>query len=142
MKRTWSVLAMAGVMVALFCLAGALGGCASCNRLLCRETPYWQVVLTDVEGCWVSDYIAEGTVVQTYSGTCFRAVQRRTFCPVTLTYKYPLGREIKLQGSNIIVTPVCKPLWLRESDRYLPPPNQCAQIGLPCGNGAGPRKNR
>ena len=109
------------LLTAVVCL---LGGCASHREVLC-ELPYWQVVSTDVEGCWISEYIAEGEVTPASGGYRFKAVQRRTFRPVTLTYKYPLGRFVKAQAPNIIVTPACKPLWLKITDLYMPPPDQC-----------------
>ena len=105
-------------------VVGLLGGCATHREALC-ELPYWQVVVTDVEGCWISEYIAEGDVTPICNGYCFRAVQRRTFRPWILTYKYPLGRPVKVQAPNIIITPTCKPLWLKITDLYTPPPNQC-----------------
>jgi len=108
-------------LAAVVCL---LAGCAHREVALC-ELPYWQVVSTDVEGCWISEYIAEGDVTPVCGGYCFQAVQRRTFRPVTLTYRYPLGRRVKAQAPNIIVTPTCKPLWLKILDRYMPPPDQC-----------------
>ena len=111
--------------MASFVLAAGilLGGCAH-REALC-ELPYWQVVSTDVQGCWISEYIAEGEITPTCNGYCFRAVQRRTFQPLTLTYKYPLGRFVKAQAPNIIITPACKPQWLKVMDLYTPPPNQC-----------------
>jgi len=102
-----------------------LGGCAVQQREVLCELPYWRVVSTDVEGCWISEYIAEGEITPTCNGYCFRAVQRRTFQPLTLTYKYPLGRFVKAQAPNIIITPTCKPYWLKVMDLYTPPPNQC-----------------
>jgi len=119
MKPIWSLL-----MVAV--LAVCFGGCATCQRVCVLRGPsYSQVVLTDFYGCWISEYIAEGPVMETCSGFCFRAVQRRIFQPVTLTFKYPLGRPVKVAGSHIIVTPACKPLWLQELDRQMPQPDQC-----------------
>ena len=112
------------VAVAAVCL---LGGCASQQK---PEVPYWHVVLTDFEGCWISDYIAEGDVTPRDTGFCFRAMQRRIFSPVVLTFKYPLGRPVKVLGSNIIVTPACKPVWLQEIEHYMPPPDQCAALRL------------
>ena len=106
-------------------VVGFLGGCAVQQREVLCELPYSQVVSTDVEGCWISEYIAEGEITPTCNGYCFRAVQRRTFRPLTLTYKYPLGRFVKVQAPNIIITPACKPLWLKIMDRSTPPPNQC-----------------
>lgn len=111
-----------------------LSGC--CCRSMCRraayEKPYWRVVLTDFEGCYISEYIAEGKIAKMpdAEGYCIWAVQRRTFRPWILTYKYPLGRPVKVMGSNIIITPACKPLWLQETDRYLPPPNQCRSAAI------------
>ena len=107
---------------------GLLGGCA--HREVMCEWPYWQVVSTDVEGCWISEYIAEGEVTPFCDGYRFRAVQRRTFRPVTLTYRYPLGRWVKAQAPNIIITPACKPLWLKILDLYTPPPDQCPSTRL------------
>ena len=111
---------LAAVMVCL------LGGCA--HREDFCELPYWQVVTTDVEGCWISEYIAEGDVMPICNGYAFRAVQRWTFQPVILTYKYPLGRYVKVLTPNIIITPTCKPLWLKILDQYTPPPNQCPPV--------------
>jgi len=88
--------------------------------------PYWQVVLTDVEGCWISEYIAEDPITETCNGVCFRAIQRRIFHPFRLTFRYPLGRPVKVRGSNIIMTATTKPLWLRQLEQTLPPPDQCA----------------
>ena len=113
-------------MASFFLAAVAVGllGCCVPRVVMCK-VPYWQVVSTDVEGCWISEYIAEGDIRPTCNGYCFRAVQRRTFRPLTLTYKYPLGRFVKAQAPNIIITPACKPLWLQIMDRYTPPPDQC-----------------
>ena len=116
------------VIVALG-FAAMLSSCATCRPCYVAvpcSTPYWQVVLTDFEGCWISEYIAEGLVTEICDGVCFRAVQRRIFKPFLLTFKYPLGRPVKVSGSNIIVTPTGKPLWLRQSDRTLPPANTCS----------------
>lgn len=129
MKQTF--LAAAGVAVFLF-----LGGCCipRCHQVVMMsvEEPYWQVVTTDVEGCWIAQWIAEGEVKKAGNGYCFRAMQRRIFRPFTLTFKYPLGRLVKVEAPNIIVTPTEKPQWLRELDRYTPPPDQCrvARYGL------------
>ena len=108
-------------LAAVVCLLGC--GCA--HRDVECELSYWQVVSTDVEGCWISEYIAEGDVTPVCDGYRFRAVQRRTFRPVTLTYRYPLGRDVKAQAPLLIVTPTCKPLWLKITDQYMPPPDQC-----------------
>lgn len=105
--------------VAMICL----GGC--CHPRVC-VTPYWQVVTTDFEGCWIAEYVAEGDVLPTSRGYCFRAVERRIFKPAVLTFKYPLGRPVKVEATNIIVTPTCKPLWLQEVERTMPPADQCA----------------
>lgn len=104
-------------VVGLFGVLMALGGCATCQRCCVISGPvYSQVVLTDVEGCWISEYIAEGPVRETCEGVCFQAVQRRIFKPTTLTFKYPLGRPVAVRGSHILVTPTGKPSWLQVSD--------------------------
>jgi hypothetical protein len=90
------------------------------------ETPYWRVILADFEGCWISEYIAEGHITKTSNGVCFQAMQRRIFQPVTLTFRYPLGRPVKVQGSNIMITPTDKPAWLRQAVQYLPLSNPCS----------------
>lgn len=102
----------------------ALFGGGGCARRICG-TPYWQVVTTDVEGCWIAQWIAEDEVKNTGDAYCFRAVQRRIFRPYILTFRYPLGRLVKVKAPNIIITPAEKPLWLVETDRYAPPPDQC-----------------
>lgn len=113
------------VVMAAMAMAG-LGGCASrCHEVV--EIPYWQVVTMDVEGCWIAQYIAEGDVTKTCNGYRFVAMQRRIFQPVTLTFKYPLGRTVKVEAPNIVVTPTCKPLWLQELERYTVTPDQCKQ---------------
>ena len=124
MQRTLTLLLAVAVLV------GMGSGCATtCRQYVAVrcETPYWQVVLTDFEGCWISEYIAEGHVTQTCNSVCFWAMQRRIFQPFTLTFRYPLGRPVKVQGSHIIITPTCKPLWLRKINGALPPPNPCAK---------------
>ncbi|MEI8235447.1 MAG: hypothetical protein WCH57_12295 [Verrucomicrobiota bacterium] len=125
MKRIFSLL------VAVAGLAGMGSGCATtCHQWIAIpcETPYWQVVITDFEGSWISEYIAEGHVTQTCNGVCFQAMQRRIFRPITLTFRYPLGRPVKVQGSHIIITPTDKPLWLRQIGQCIPPPNQCSTV--------------
>lgn len=122
MKWIASFLLAAGVCV--------LGGCA--HKEIPCELPYWQVVSTDVEGCWISEYIAEGEVIEACDGYRFRAVQRRTFQPVVLTYRYPLGRNVVAKAPNVIVTPTAKPLWLKISDKYMPPPDQCRTSRIRC----------
>ncbi len=109
---------------------GLLGGCA--HREAWCELPYWQVVSTDVEGCWISEYIAEGDVTPVCGGYRLNAVQRRTFRPVTLTYRYPLGRFVTAKAPNIIIVPTCKPLWLKILDLYTPPPDQCPSARRLC----------
>ena len=97
-------------------LAAAMPGCAArchrCVAVVC-EPAYQQVVLADFEGRPISDYIAEGSITETCNSVCFRAVQRRIFKPVTLTFRYPLGRPVNVQGSNIIITPASRPCWMR-----------------------------
>ncbi|MCX6967312.1 MAG: hypothetical protein NTZ46_05935 [Verrucomicrobia bacterium] len=116
--------------------AVAVGLLGSCAHRACVQPEvscqlrYWQVVSTDVEGCWISEYIAEGDVTPACDGFDFRAVQRRTFRPVTLTYRYPLGRPVSAKAPNIIITPTRKPLWLKIMDRSTPPPDQCASSRL------------
>lgn len=114
MKRIFSLLSAVAVSIFAAAISGMLTGCCSCRTsvVIPCETPYWQVVLTDYEGCWIAEYIAAGSVTKTCNGVCFQAVQRRIFKPVTLTFKYPFGRPVKVQGSNIIITPACKPIWL------------------------------
>ncbi|MDD5348924.1 MAG: hypothetical protein PHQ12_01815 [Chthoniobacteraceae bacterium] len=108
MKRTFLLLAVAG-------LSAMEPGCATTCRqrtAISCESTYSRVVIADFEGHWISEYIAEGPVSETCHGVCFRAVQRRIFKPVPLTFRYPLGRPVKTQGSNVIVTPAARPPWL------------------------------
>ncbi|XHR28608.1 MAG: hypothetical protein ACFUZC_22155 [Chthoniobacteraceae bacterium] len=118
------------LLLAAAALNGMVSGCCStCHRYFAVSCPplYQRVVLADVEGCWISEYIAEGPITETCEDVCFRAMQRRIFKPCVLTFKYPLGRPVIVKGSNIIITPATKPLWLCQMDKTLPPENQCSR---------------
>lgn len=111
-------------MRAPFCLLAAAGivAAAGCARTACQrstvavvscEPAYQRVVLADFECRPIAEYIAEGPITETCERVCFRAVQRRIFHPCTLTFRYPLGRPVKVQGSNIVITPTPAPAWMR-----------------------------
>jgi len=108
-----------------------LNGCCAtrCHQVavVVVEEPYWQVVTTDVEGCWIAEWIAEGDVEKSGRGYRFRAVQRRIFRPFALTFKYPLGRTVKVKAPNVIINPTQKPEWLRQLECCTPPPDQCGR---------------
>jgi len=131
-----------GFLFAAGIAAAAMLPSGCCYRRLCAarvncEPPYWRVVTTDVRGCWIAEWIAENPVKKAGEGYCFWAVQRRIFRPYVLTFRYPLGRFVKVEAPNIIITSAAKPQWLCELERYEVLPDQCRRTprraNLHCG---------
>jgi hypothetical protein len=110
-KRSWKLKAAsrATICAAIATLLAGCSHCCWCRRAPCPGPKYWRVTLTDFEGQRISEYIAEGPVTETCDGICIWALQRRIFHPYVLTFRYPLGRPVKVQGSNIIVASICSP---------------------------------
>ena len=106
-------------LAALLSVCGLLNGCFTVHTKQPRPVRaplYYRVVTSDFEGKRIAEYVAEGEVIKTDDGFTFNAVQRKSFGPPVECYRYPLGRPITVQASNVVSLPTCKPLWLRELD--------------------------
>ena len=114
MKRILPNAFRATVVLAALFPAFVLGGCTrTClaSVWICKIS-YSRVLLTDFEGRYISEYIAQGPVSRCGDGYQFTAVQRRIFTPFKLTFRYPLGRPVSVQGSHILISPTPRPAWL------------------------------
>ncbi len=98
----------------LFFLVGLLSGCSifHLNSHSTPYVPYFKVRVTDPEGALVAEWIAQGKVSTAGIGYRFTAVQRISGPRYSILTKYPLGRKVYIEGPNIIISPIGKPLWL------------------------------
>ena len=97
-----------------------LSGCATSytNNIFTRHRLYRKVRVTDPEGRLIADWIAEGGVWRHGTGYRFKAVERRTGPPHPQFIQYPQGRNVIINGPNIVVMPCGKPLWLYKIDGF------------------------
>ncbi len=70
------------------------------------------MISSNFEGCPIAEYIAEGPVCETECGFRFRAIERRTFGPYPMCFRYPMGRPVTVAAPNVVSRPACKPAWL------------------------------
>lgn len=107
------------LFVLLFALT-LLPGCAVSytNNLFTRNRVYRKVRITDPQGVLLADWIAEGRVRKKGEGFRFKAVQRLSGPPYSVLSKYPQGRNVYVDGPNIVVMPCGKPVWLYELDGF------------------------
>ena len=100
--------------------AFALSGCATSytNNIFTRNRNYRKVRVTDLQGRLVADWIAEGNVWRQLPGYRFKAVQRTSGGTYPIVSKYPQGRNVYVNGPNIVVMPCGKPQWLYEIDGF------------------------
>src|SRR4030095_1578256 len=96
----------------LFALALVSSGCAVFDRsnVLTREPVYRKVLVTDLHGVLIADWVAEGRVWSYGKAFRFNAVERLTGGPYPVLSKYPQGRKVIVDGPNIVVFPTGKPL--------------------------------
>jgi hypothetical protein len=91
-----------------------LAGCETTKPT--GEIEYTRLMVTDVNGDFISEWIAEGKTTKGEWGYEINAVERRTAPPHPTTNRYPNGRKATVVGPNIILETVEKPSWLRRLD--------------------------
>jgi hypothetical protein len=104
----------------LLTLVLTLNGCVTTRRsnFLTRNKVYRTVRVTDFQGHLVADWVAEGWVWRYGPGYRFRAMERVSGGPYPTRTRYPYGRKVIVNGTNIVVTPCDKPEWLRVQDGF------------------------
>lgn len=88
------------------------------NTPFTRHRLYRKIHITDLQGHLIADWVAEGPVWSWGTGYRFRAIERRVGGPIQLVTQYPNGRNVKVNGPNIVVMPCDKPLWLVKIDGF------------------------
>jgi hypothetical protein len=97
-----------------------LNGCATtrhCNFFI-RHALYRTVRVTDFQGHLVAEYVAEGPVWRYGPGYRFTAFERVSGGPIPMRTRYEFGRDVVINGVNIVVRPCEKPEWLRVLDGF------------------------
>lgn len=122
MSKRWRAVIVPRVKFSRFLLLLSLCAIlAGCETPLVVTHPwpktYRLVRVTNPRGELIADWVAEGGVWQTPRGYRFRAVERTTGWPITITAQYPHGRRVEVGGPNIVVTRVPKPAWLAEREQ-------------------------
>lgn len=97
----------------LLCLI-LLAGCETTKPT--GEIEYTKLSVTDVNGDFIAEWIAEGKTTKNMQGYEITAVERRTAPPYPTTNRYPNGRKATVVGPNIVLEAVEKPEWLRRLD--------------------------
>ena len=104
----------------LLTLVLTLNGCVTTRRsnFLTRNNVYRNIRVTDFQGHLVADWIAEGRVWRYGQGYRFRAMERLSGGPIPVRSRYPYGRKVIINGTNIVVSPCDKPEWLKAQDGF------------------------
>ena len=97
-----------------------LPGCAVSytSNVFTRNRPYRKVRITDLQGHLIADWIAEGNVWSYGKGYRFKAVERLSGPPYLILNRYPQGRNVIVDGPNIVVFPCGKPRWLYDIEGF------------------------
>jgi hypothetical protein len=97
-----------------------LSGCAMSytNNVITRNRSFRKVRVTDLQGSMIAEWIADGSVWRYGRGYRFKAVQRLSGPPYAIFSKYPHGRNVYVDGPNIVVMPCGKPQWLYRLEGY------------------------
>jgi hypothetical protein len=90
-------------------------GCETTQKHL-GPPKYTKLTVTDVDGSFIAEWIAEGKVSKSDEGYDVTAVERRSGPPFPTYNRYPNGRATTVAGPNIVLETVPKPDWLHRMD--------------------------
>ena len=101
-------------LLALAVVTVITSGCAVgyTHNFFTRNRVYRKVRITDHQGNLIADWVAEGRVWRYGKGYRFKAVERLSGGSIPILSKYPQGRNVIVDGPNIVVMPTGQPLWL------------------------------